>query len=136
MLGVVMRIVLMIIVIFIKIFAQNFYYEGDRKVELTPILSARSNIKMKSTTNNIRWYKNDMGQTVGVTDYILVGWKDTSGVMSLLDSLNITVVEKITGDIWKLKAEGKNIFYLSQVLYQNPKTNFAHPNMVRDVRTR
>ena len=131
-----MKIILMIIIVCINIFAQNFYYENNNKVELTAIPSARTNIKIKSTSNDIRWYKNDKGQIVGVTNYILVGWKDSSGVMGLLDSLNINVVEKITNDIWKLKVDGGDVFYLSQVLYQSPKTSFAHPNMVREMRTR
>ncbi len=113
---------------------EYFFEHGERQI-LTPIVSS---VSPTAAFNNdpahleTRWYATPEGNRIGVTQSIIVKWRDGSPVENILADLDLTVSEYITDNITSIEVPvDKNVFELSRILYNSSSTLYAHPNTVR-----
>ncbi len=114
------------------------YYEGGELRELTPEATPQFVVKSSQRSNtDVKWFRTETGLRVGVTESILVQWKKGADSEAVLSECGVMIFEKMTKTIWKLSVPtGANVFELSQTLYENEATIFAHPNMIRERKLR
>jgi hypothetical protein len=113
--------------------AQN-YYEGGSLRELIPEPAPRnSQSKMNQSGSSVNWFRTEIGLLVGVDNSILVQWKKSVNGEDILEKYGVSTFDKVTESIWELFVpDGVDLFELSQTLYKDEATVFAHPNMIRE----
>lgn len=116
-------------------YANEFYYEKGKKVELTEITSdAHQKVQ---NTEAIRYYKTERGQTVGVTQDILVECKEGVECRKVLSEYEMLEVRSLTDSIYIVTiAKDQNVFVMSQKLYENSNVKMAHPNFIKEKKRR
>jgi len=124
------RIIISLIALTLLGCANEFYYSKGKKVELTPIKSTQQSKQITSET--IKYYHTPTGQTVGVNNQILVECHKDSNCTQLLQRYTLTEIQPLTESIFLITVPPtKNIFELSQKLYQETNITNAHPNFIK-----
>ncbi|MCH9741354.1 MAG: hypothetical protein K0U38_11040 [Epsilonproteobacteria bacterium] len=107
--------------------AGDFYYENDKKVEVTKVAEKRDN------KSNVTYYKTSNGHKVGVTNEILVQCKadvDCTKVLSKYETLSVSNLSDTI--LLVTVATEKNVFEVSQTLYNDADIEVAHPNFIKE----
>lgn len=114
-----------------SLFANNFYYEFDKKVELTPQASTKS---LNSTQDNIMQYKTTDGKTMKFRNEILVQCKDNAYCEDDFSDLSLDNYKKIGSTNFLIKLNStQDIFEYCQKLYEKDDIKSAHPNYIRSI---
>ena len=107
--------------------ANDFYYENDKKIEVSKLIEKRD---MKNP--NFSFYKTSNGHEVGVNSEILVQCEEGVECQPLLVAQKLEKVTKLTDKIFLVTiATGENVFKWSQKLYENESIKIAHPNFLK-----
>lgn len=123
-----MKKIVLICTLSTAIFANNFYYEFDKKVELQNTIKAES----FTSNNDIQEYTTTNGEVVKFRNEILVQCKDTFYCEDDFEELNLSNRTKISENFYLIKLdENQNIFELCQKLYEKEDIKSAHPNYIK-----
>lgn len=115
--------------------ATNFYYENGEKIEVTQLPESR-NFEGNSS-NTITYYKTSKGHKVGVVNEILL--KCHTGIVceDVLKKYETNAIQKLSDTIFLIEVDkDKNIFKVSQTLYEDKDIEFAHPNFIKSKKRR
>jgi hypothetical protein len=125
------QIVLSLLALTIVGCANDFYYENGKKVEVTKLKEKRNN---RSETT---YYKTSSGHKVGVTDEILVQCSASKDCEKVLEKYKLSAVSRLSDEIFLVKiTKDKNIFEISQKLYEDANITSAHPNFLKTKKRR
>lgn len=120
-----MKKISLLMIIALSLHAGDFYYEYGKKVMISKSYENRDH-------NGIKYYENSMGQKIGVKDEIIIKCKENIPCQNGLKKYNITSVGRLSDTMYLVKVpKGKNIFTLSQKLYNDKSIEFAHPNFIK-----
>jgi len=132
--------ILLLLIITTTIFAVEQYYERGELQTLTPVAaSVAPSIAQVSMRNGseaereqIQWFFSSGGRRVGVTGTIIVKWVKKDRAEQVLEDLGLVVSENITEQVTVVNLpSGADVFELSRILYLDPATEYAHPDMIR-----
>jgi hypothetical protein len=73
------RVIILVFILFFANANENFYYQNNKKIELTPIKTTQK-IQKSDSTQTIDYYKTQNNTTVGVTKEIIVKRAKSQGV--------------------------------------------------------
>mgnify|MGYP000113340547 CR=1 FL=1 len=106
--------------------SDNFYYQNNKKVYLTPYNSSlRSNPA-------INYYQNEKGLIVGITDKLIVKTKDNVSIDDLLCKFNLSIEKNLGKNLYVLKAADKNLtIERANQLHQNENIEYAQPDFIK-----
>ncbi len=108
----------------LTLLADVYYYEYDKKVQLTKLKDSRS--------SGIAYYENSAGQKIGVKNQVLVKCKSTDKCKKIFDKYNLKETENLTSSIVLINLkQNEDPFELSQKLYLEDGISIAHPNFVK-----
>lgn len=121
-----MKYILLILVTFTSLFASDFYYEFDKKVEMKPSLKTQS-----TSENAILEYETTDGKKVKFKNEIMVVCKKNAYCEDDFSDLSISNYEEIANGYFLIKVGStQNIFTLAQQLYLKDDIKIAHPNYI------
>jgi len=119
-------ILLFIVLIQYGCAGDSYYYEYDKKVNLTPKTS------FSRSDSNIDYYTVDNGMEVGVTNQLIVKLKDDTNLKKYLDEFNLTIVKKLAQKLYLLKVTDKKItINISNRLTEKNDVEYAHPDFIK-----
>lgn len=128
--------ILMLILIFAGVMsAESSYYEYGKKVTMTKVPSTAITTKsLKSINdNNITYYKNSRGKTVGVKNEIIVKCESEDACLKLFSDYNLTNTKKLASRFYLVTVpQNQELFDLSTKLYEEEDVKMAHPNFVKE----
>lgn len=111
--------------------ASDFYYENGKKIELSKVKEKREN------SNDISYYKNAEGRKLGVKNEILLQCVVAKGCKEVLAKYELDSVSALSDKIFLVKvSEDKNVFEMSQKLYEDEAIEIAHPNFIKTKKRR
>lgn len=116
--------------------AADFYYENGQKVEVTKLYEKRS-LEQNSSIKNVTYYKTSKGHKIGVLNEILVQCKIGVNCKELLKKYDVSLVTTLSDTIFLVNiAKDKNVFEVSQELYEDNDVELAHPNFIKEKKRR
>ena len=116
--------------------ASDFYYENGQKVEVLKIES--NEVQQKKTDNDaVKYYQTSKGHKVGVKNDILVECKEKVNCREVLSSYPLISIKALSETIFLVEvAKDKNVFEVSQKIYEDVNVKIAHPNFRKEKRRR
>ena len=110
--------------------AQEFYYEFGKKVLVTPLADSRS-------VDGIKYYTKSEGKEIGVKDEIILKCKDNISCKESLEKYKFISITNLSKSLILVKIENtKDIFKISQELYNEDNIEFATPNFIKERKAR
>lgn len=111
------------------LFADNFYYEFDKKVELKNAVKNNSSV----SNDDIQEYLSTSGQVIKFKNEILVQCEKDIYCEDDFENLNLSNRTKLSEGFYLIKLDStQNIFELCQELYNLEDIKSAHPNFIKD----
>lgn len=110
-------------------YANKFYYEFDKKVEIKTNTTTKS---LNQKYDDIQEYTTTDGKTVKFKNQILVQCKKNSYCEDDFENLNLTNYKNIGNNTYVIKLDNtQDIFSFCQKLYDKQDIKSAHPNYIR-----
>jgi hypothetical protein len=107
--------------------ASPSYYEYDKQITLTKVTGEKNR-----SNKNIRYYKKDNGQIVGVKDEIIVKCINEKVCKNIFYKYNLKDVKNLSSTLYLIKVpESEDVFELSSKLYLEKDIEISHPNFVK-----
>ena len=127
------KIILLLLFLIFANASDNFYYQNDKKNELTPIKTIQK-LQKKDSNQTIDYYKKDNGQIVGVTQEIIIKLKDKKAFKSIIKKYAISFKQKLTNTLYVVETNStKNTLYITNLLYNDANIIYAHPNFIKRI---
>ena len=115
----------------------NFYYQKDKKVFLTPIKSTQIRTFQKINATQIDYYKTPKGHTVGINKALIVKIKEEKALENLLKKYSIVVKKKLAKKLYLMEVNcTKATLDISNQLYHDDNVSYAHPNFIKKIESR
>ena len=111
----------------------NFYYQKDKKIFLTPINTTQT-IQKKESNQTVQYYKTLKGQTVGISKEIIVKVIEEKAIDSLVEKYDINVKKKLTQKLYLVEINStKETLTITNKLYDDENVSYAHPNFIKRI---
>lgn len=106
--------------------SDNYYYNNNQKITITP-----DNSMLRSNTNT-DYYQNNKGIVLGVTDKLIVKLKDDKDLKQILNEFTLTVEKVLSENLYLLKTANKNVTIdISNRLSEKEYIEYAHPDFIK-----
>lgn len=120
-------IILILFLFFTNLYANKFYYEYDKKVEI------EENTTKKRSLSDVSEYQTKDGKTVKFKNEIIVQCEKNTNCEDKFSSLGIENFSKLSKDFFLVFVQkNQDIFNLSQKLYEEDSIKAAHPNFIKE----
>ena len=123
-----------------SLFANEFYYEFDKKVELIKPLESKTystNSQEQNSSEKIHTYQTTNGKTVKFKNELIVQCHKEAYCQDDFSDLNITNYKEISKRFFLIKVEDRqNIFTLAQELHNKEDIKSATPNKLLKLQKR
>lgn len=107
------------------------YYQDGKAKSLTPVKNQTRSV------GNMDYYKTDDNVTLGVSDTILVWFKDSSNLNAYASEYNFAVLEEVVDNLFLIKVVDKKLTIpTANALYEKDDVKYAHPNFTKKVNLR
>jgi hypothetical protein len=125
----------LLISLFISLQAQElFYYQGGKKVSLTPVKKESSLLRSDTTSATHDYYLSNNKNIVGIDNTLLV---KTDSIETIITNYPLELIQEISPHIYLLKTTHKSeTISLANTLSQDTNVSFAHPNFLHQVKKR
>lgn len=111
--------------------ANTYYYQGGKKQELEPVK------KINRTTDTYDFYKTKSGAKVGVSDTMLVKFRNTANLEFYVKKYNLTILEELIPNLFEIQVANKSMTIdIANELYEQEDIEYAHPNFLQEVQKR
>lgn len=128
-----MKFILLILVTFSTLFASDFYYELNKKIEIKKQL----NKKIENSENTIYEYETISGKIIKFKNEIIVECKQNAYCEDDFIDLTINNYKKIFGEVYLIKIEYHSNFFIKlQELYKKKDIKSATPNYITSMSRR
>jgi len=102
-------------------FADNYYYSNNQKIYITP-----------SKYRTAKVYFDEDDKEIRLTNKILLKLKDNVYFAELKKEFEIELVKKYANNLYLVKSKN-NVLETANRLYEDDRTLFAHPDLIRKV---
>ncbi len=115
----------------------DYYYAQGKKQGLTKLNSFAPLQKNRSATTTIHYYKTKTGKRLGVTDTLIVSFKDLSTQLYIEKEFSLSLLEELSSHmfLYKIKDKSKTL-ETANLLSQLPTVKFAQPNFIKQKESR
>ena len=116
--------------------ASDFYYENGKKIELEKL--EPTEVQQKIAQNDtLKYYKTVNGHKLAVKNDILVECKEKVNCREVLSFYPLVSIKALSERIFLVEvAKDKNVFEVSQKIYEDSDVKIAHPNFRKAKRRR
>lgn len=106
------------------LYADKYYYEFNKKVEV-------EEIQINNSENDIKEYSTKDGRIVRFKNEILVQCKENADCQDEFEELSLDNIEQIDSIFFLIKLDvTQDIFEYCEKLYQKSDIESAHPNFI------
>lgn len=125
-----------IIIIFILLLqvgcaSDKYYYNYNQKENLTP------NTSILRNNSAVDYYQNDKGVVLGVSNKLIVKFKDTLNLTHYLNEFNLTIGKELGKNLFILKVLDKSLTIdISNRLSEMDDIEYAHPDFSKKIMSR
>jgi hypothetical protein len=113
--------------------SDDFYYQNNKKVFLTP-LEISQNFQKIDSNQTINYYKTQNNMTVGVSKEIIIKIKEKKVLKALLKKYPISLKTKLTSQLYVLESNSTSVtLEVSNQLYHDENVSYAHPNFIKKI---
>jgi len=106
--------------------SDNYYYQNNKMIHLTPTSNLLKN------NSDIDYYQNENGTVLGVGDKIIVKIKDGVSIDNLLSQFNLSFEKMLTKNLYLLKVKDKNLAIdISNRLNEHNEVQYAQPDFIK-----
>ncbi len=110
----------------------NFYYQKDKKVFLTPIKSTQFRTFQKTNSTQINYYKTQNDKTVGINKEFIVKIKEEKALEGLLKKYSIVVKKRLAQNLYLMEINStQETIEACNRLYHDANVSYAHPNFIK-----
>jgi len=114
------------IVLIQGLFASDYYYKNNQKINLTPL-----NISSRDMSY-IDYYKDDKGITLGITDSLIVKLKNSKDLEHILSSFTLSLEQVLSENLYLLKVTDKSLTIdISNKLCKEEYIEYSHPDFIK-----
>ncbi|DAB29294.1 MAG TPA: hypothetical protein CFH84_10365 [Sulfurimonas sp. UBA12504] len=127
-----MKNLFFIIIIFVQMACafDNYYYQNNQKIYLTPVTTPSSNLLKNNS--DIDYHQNEKGIILGVGDKIIVKIKDGVEIDYLLSHFNLSFEKMLAKNLYLLKTENKQMTIdISNRLNEHNEVEYAQPDFIK-----
>ena len=115
----------------------NFYYQKDKKVFLTPIKPTQVRTFQKTNTTQIDYYKTQNDKTVGINKEFIVKIKEEKALQDLLKKYSIVIKKRLAKNLYLMEVNStQETLDVSNQLYYDANVSYAHPNFIKKIEAR
>ena len=120
------------------LFADNFYYQKDKKIFLTPIKTSEKFQKVDvNKTDKVRFYITEKGHTVGINKELIVKLKKDISIESLLYKYAILMKKKLAKNLYLVQVTNtEETLSITNQIYMESDVVYAHPNFIKKMQQR
>jgi hypothetical protein len=127
------KIIITVTILYFANASDNFYYQNNKKIELTPIQSIEK-LQKKDSIQIIDYYKTSTDQTVGVTQEIMVKIEDNNSVENILKRYDLNLKQRLTPTIYVVETNStQQTLKIANSLYEEANVSYAHPNFIKKI---
>ena len=123
-----------------SLFANEFYYEFDKKIELIKPIESKTystNSQEQNSSEKIHTYQTTNGKTVKFKNELIVQCHKEAYCQDDFSDLNITNYKEISKRFFLIKVEdSQDIFTLAQKLHNKKDIKSATPNKLLKIQKR
>ncbi len=124
------KIILLLTLLLFANASDNFYYQKDKKVFLTPIKSSQKLRKINSI--DINYYTTPKDNIVGMTKEFIVKIKDEEALESLIKKYPIILKKRLSKNLYLMEANSTDkTLDISNQLHHDINVSYAHPNFIK-----
>ena len=118
--------------------SDNFYYQNNNKVFLTPItINQKVQKRDLNQTDIIHFYKTDRGQTVGISKAFILKLKEEKILDKLVEKYQLTVKKRLTQKLYLMEAKSiEETLDICNRLYEENNVSYAHPDFIKKIKSR
>lgn len=141
-----MHMILLLLPILAFSSENSYYYQNGKKIYLTPTEVTQDNTA-DNTSSLIRstpdtespklYYTNPQGQTLGVTNRIILKFTEDADIQAIFSAYKLTLHKDLKNNMYSVitqSAEG--VVDLSNALYELPEVEYAHPDFYIQLKRR
>lgn len=111
--------------------SDNYYYQNNEKIYLTPVTDYSRAI------SNTDYYTNDKGITIGVNDQILLKLNNNADIDTVLTKYNLTLEKKLSSLLYLVKVSNKTLTIdTANRLNEDTYVQYAQPNFIKQKMSR
>jgi hypothetical protein len=127
------QLVILLLILFFANANENFYYQNNQKIELTPIKTTQK-LQKSDSTQTIDYYKTRNNITVGVTKEIIVKIKEEEALEGILGQYAINLKKRLTSTLYLVETNSSTLtLEISNQLYHDANVSYAHPNFIKKI---
>ena len=134
------KINILLISIFITLNGSDlYYYQGGKKVFLSPVTKTTSiirstNSSTENTNINFNYFKTSNNIVLGVNNQIII---KTTKIDEVLEKYNLQLKKKLFSNVYLIELEDKDLTLdIANLLYQDSDISYAHPNFTKQINKR
>lgn len=118
--------------------SDNFYYQNNNKVFLTPItINQKVQKRDLNQTDIIHFYKTDKGHIVGINRELILKLKEEKILDSLIEKYQLNLKKKLAKNLYLVEVKNTEaIFYTCNKLYNDANVSYAQPNFIKKIKSR
>jgi len=129
------KLILLIPILLFANASDSFYYQKDKKVFLTPIISSQKFRKINSM--DINYYTTPKDNIVGVTKEFIIKLKDEKSLEILLKKYPITLKKILAHNLYLMEVNSiEETIDMTNQLYLDKNVIYAHPNFIKKIKSR
>ncbi len=117
-----LKIVSILLLLSISVFGDFYYYKG-KKQSLTPE-------KTRSINDNIKYYRTQNGNRIGVNDKIIVCFNDLNKTKTIEKKFDLILVKKLDSNMFLYKTSKKDSLKIANEISLQKGVKFAHPDFL------
>lgn len=116
----------------IILYADSYYYDGDKKIYLTSVEKQTRDFQKNSSQ-----FKTQNDTYLSVDNRIILKLKTGIDIQTLIAEYNLIYIKRLYTNTYLLQINNnEDIFDVSNTLHLDKRTIFSHPNFNRIIKTR
>lgn len=125
--------ILILITFFTFVFGQNYYYNGDKKVYISPLNSV-SNFAYDSNTTQQKNYTTNKNQIITLSNTLIIK-TNSDNINQLMQKYNLILKKELRKNIYLLTTTQDPI-EIANKIYESESVQYAYPDFIKSVNLR
>ncbi len=118
--------------------SDTFYYNNSKKIYLSPLTSPTVvRTSQARVIPSINYYKTANETVVGISNKIIVKFKTLENFKEISEKFNLTLVKELYHNTYLFKLpQDVNTLDITNQIYNLQSVKYAHPNFIREAKSR
>lgn len=124
--------ILILISLFTLVFAQDYYYNGDKKIYLSPINTV-SNFSYDANATQEKTYITKKNQVLKLSNTLVI--KTNNNIDELVSKYHLVLKKVLRQNVYLLSTT-QDPLEIANTIYENESVKYAYPDFIRTIELR